>query len=199
MPAQPAQPQESFTALIGSQGQLMPAFYHIASELFIKLDQTYEPKGTRGLEPSKIVQWRKLGGQSIPPYFESHIIPVYYDTIGAERVPGQSAAILTWNGWHTYLQHKVLAMPSETYAHLVAALVALRIQLPQPLQRGDLPLHPFPEAAAREQKFQVDIRALAATAMRAKTMQTNAMASLLRQGAMGVQMAAAPAGSYWTR
>lgn len=75
--AMPLQPLESFTALIGSQGQLMPAFHHIASELFIKLDQTYEPKGSRGLEPNKITEYRKFARKTIPPYFESHVLPVY--------------------------------------------------------------------------------------------------------------------------
>lgn len=119
------------------------------------------------------------------------------DIIGAERVPGQQAAILTWDGWHTYLQHKVLAMPSDIFTHLVAALVMLKIQLPHPLKRSDLPLHPHPEAAAREQKFQTDIRQLAATAMQARTIRTNAMAGILRQGAMNMQMASAPSGSYY--
>ncbi|KZP11972.1 hypothetical protein FIBSPDRAFT_171883 [Athelia psychrophila] len=76
-PAQPPQPQESYTALVGSQGQLMPAFHHIASEIFIKLDQTYEPKGSRGLEPNKLTQFKKLAGRTISPYFESHVLPAY--------------------------------------------------------------------------------------------------------------------------
>ncbi|KAF7976312.1 hypothetical protein HWV62_7021 [Athelia sp. TMB] len=198
-PAQPPPPPESFTALIGSQGQLMPAFHHIASEIFIKLDQTYEPKGSRGLEPNKITQFKKLGGKKIPPYFESHVLPVYYDIIGAERVPGLPTAVLTWDGWHTYLQHKVLAMPADTFTHLVAVLAQLRIQLPHPLKRGDLPLHPHPEAAAREEKFQVDIRQLASMAMQVRTARTNAMAGILRQGAMNIQMAAAPPRSLLPR
>lgn len=119
------------------------------------------------------------------------------DIIGAARVPGMPTAILTWDGWHTYLHHKVLALPSDTYKDLIAVLGQLNIQLPHPLSRGDLPLHPYPEAAAREQRFQTDIRQLAATAMQAKSMRTAAMAGILRQGAMGVRMAAAPSGSYY--
>lgn len=55
----------------------MPAFYHIASELFIKLDQSVEPKGTRGLEPKKIVEFKKMGGNTVSKYFESHVLPMY--------------------------------------------------------------------------------------------------------------------------
>lgn len=121
------------------------------------------------------------------------------DVIGAERVPNLPSAVLTWDGWHTYLHHKVLAMPSDTFTHLLAVFRALGIQLPHPLTRGDLPLHPDPEAAAREQKFQIDIRQLASMAMRVQSARTNAMASLMKQGAMGIQMAAAPSGSYTYR
>ena len=75
--ARPPQPQESFTALIGSQGQLMPAFFHIASELFIALDQSIEPRGSRGIEANKMLEFRKMSGKSIPPYYETHILPIY--------------------------------------------------------------------------------------------------------------------------
>jgi hypothetical protein len=75
----------------------------------------------------------------------------------------------------------------------------LGIKLPQPLTRGDFPLHPHPEAAAREQRFQQDIRALASTAMQARTSQVNAMAGLMRQGAQNMQMASMPAGSFYYR
>jgi hypothetical protein len=101
---------------------------------------------------------------------------------------------LTWDGWHTFLHHKV---PSGTFAHLLAATQALSIERPHSLTRGDLPLYPRPEAAAREQRFQTDIRALASTAMKARTAQVNAMASVLKQGAQNIQMASMPAGSYY--
>jgi hypothetical protein len=120
------------------------------------------------------------------------------DTIAAERVPGMPEQnILTWEGWHTYLHHKVVALPSDTFAHLLAAIRAFGIRLPHPLTRGDLPLHPHPEAAAREQRFQLDIRALASTAMKARTAQVNGLASVLKQGAQSIQMASMPAGSYY--
>jgi len=176
----------------------MPAFHHIASELFIALDRSIEPKGTRGIEPSKMTAFRQMGGKSIPQYYESHVLPVYYNTIGAECVPGMlKPNILTWDGWHTFLHHKVAALPSETFSHLLAVLRALGIQLPQPLTRGDLPLHPHPEAAAREQKFQHDIRALARTAMHVGAVRANAVAGVLRQGAQAIQMASMPTGSYY--
>jgi hypothetical protein len=76
-PQLPPQQQESFTALIGSQGQLMPAFYHIVSELFIALDQSIEPRGTRGIEACKMAAFRRMGGKSIPQYYESHVLPIY--------------------------------------------------------------------------------------------------------------------------
>jgi hypothetical protein len=216
-PPLPPQLQESFTALIGSQGQLMPAFHHIVSELFTALDQTIEPKGTKGIEASKMIAFRRMAGKSIPPYYESHVLPIYCkcvpwftsdvsvlkttdDAIAAETVPGMPIRnILTWNGWHAILHHKILALPSDTYTHLLTAIQVLGIKLPQPLTRGDLPLHPHPEAAAREQRFQQDIRVLAGTAMQARTSQVNAMAGIMRQGAQNIQMASMPAGSFYYR
>jgi len=178
----------------------MPAFHHIASELFKALDQMVEPKGTKGVEANKMTVFRRIGGKSIPPYYESHVLPMYYDAIAAETVPGiPNRNILTWNGWHALLHHKILALPSDTYTHLLTAIQALGIKLPQPLTRGDFPLHPHPEAAAREQRFQQDIRALASTAMQARTSQVNAMAGLMRQGAQNMQMASMPAGSFYYR
>lgn len=80
--APPAQPQESFTALIGSRGQLMPAFFHIASELFIALDQSIEPRGSRGIEANKMLEFRKMSGKSVPPYYETHVLPIYCKCMG---------------------------------------------------------------------------------------------------------------------
>lgn len=120
------------------------------------------------------------------------------DTIAAERVPGMNPAnVLTWDGWHTFLHHKVTATPEDTFAQLVNAIRILKINLPHPLTRADLPLHPFPEASAREQKFQVDIRNLATTYRQAQSARVGMMAGILRQGAMNVQMASAPAGTYY--
>ena len=76
-PSPPPQLQESFTALIGSQGQLMPAFHHIASELFFALDRSIEPRDTKGIEASKMAAFRTMGRKSIPPYYESHVLPFY--------------------------------------------------------------------------------------------------------------------------
>jgi len=118
------------------------------------------------------------------------------DTIAAERVPGMPN-ILTWDGWHTFLHHKIIALPSDTFTHILAAIQALGIRLPHPLTRGDLPLHPHPEADAREQRFQTDIRALASTAMKARTAQVKATTSVLKHGAQAMQMASMPSGSYY--
>lgn len=115
------------------------------------------------------------------------------DTIAAERVPGMNPAnVLTWDGWHTFLHHKITAMPEDTFMQLINAIRILKINLPHPLTRTDLPLHPFPESSAREQKFQADIRNLATTYREAKSEQVRMMAGILKQGAMNMQMASSP-------
>jgi hypothetical protein len=75
------QEQHSPTALIDPKGQVTPAFYHLASELFVKLDDSIDPKGTRALEPSKIAEFRRMNGKSIPQHFESHVLPLYCEQI----------------------------------------------------------------------------------------------------------------------
>ncbi|KAJ7731213.1 hypothetical protein B0H16DRAFT_204164 [Mycena metata] len=72
-----APPQESPTALFGSQGYRLDAFFHIAREIFVALDQSTQPFGTQMMEASKIRRFRELGGKSIPPYYETHVLPMY--------------------------------------------------------------------------------------------------------------------------
>jgi hypothetical protein len=90
-------------------------------------------------------------------------------------------------------------MPSETYTHLLSAMRMLGIQLPQPLSRGDLPLHPFPEAVARERSFQQQIQRLAGAAARMQIARAAMVTNLMKQAARGVEMASAPSGSYGFR
>ncbi|KAJ7213559.1 hypothetical protein GGX14DRAFT_80361 [Mycena pura] len=165
--AQPAanalyQPQESPTALFGSQGYRLDAFHIIAREIFVALDRSSHPVGTQMVEASKMRRFRELGGKAIPPYFESHVLPMYYQTIGAQCV---GSNVLSWEGWNTYLAHKILAGPDEMFAHVGAALRGLNIQLPWPLVRTDFPAYAYPDAAARELQFQQGIRNLAGAAL----------------------------------
>ncbi|KAJ7067061.1 hypothetical protein C8F01DRAFT_1120140 [Mycena amicta] len=154
--------QQSPTALFGSQGFRLSAFHLIARELFIKLDQTTFPVGTQLMEASKIRRFREVAGRPISPYFESHVLPMYYQTLGAQLAGNN---VLTWEGWNTYLAHKILATPDEMYAHIGAALRGLNIQLPWPLLRSDFPEYAYPDASARELQFQQGIRDLAGAAL----------------------------------
>jgi len=165
--AQPAantlyQPQESPTALFGSQGYRLDAFHIIAREIFVALDRSSHPVGTQMMEASKMRRFRELGGKAIPPYFESHVLPMYYQTISAQCV---GSNVLSWEGWNTYLAHKILSGPDEMFAHIGAALRGLGIQLPWPLVRTDFPAYAYPDAAARELQFQQGIRNLAGAAL----------------------------------
>jgi len=157
-----APPQESPTALFGSQGYRLDAFFHIAREIFVALDQSTQPFGTQMMEASKIRRFRELGGKSIPPYYETHVLPMYYQTIGAQCV---GSNVLSWEGWNTFLAHKILSSPDEMFAQLGAVLRGLNIQLPWPLVRTDFPAYAYPDAAARELQFQQGIRDLAGAAI----------------------------------
>ncbi|KAJ7238752.1 hypothetical protein B0H12DRAFT_89003 [Mycena haematopus] len=74
--AAPYQQQESPTALFGSQGYRLDAFHHITHEIFVALDWSTFPAGTQMMEASKIRRFRELSGKAIPPYYESHVLPL---------------------------------------------------------------------------------------------------------------------------
>ncbi|KAJ6457263.1 hypothetical protein C8R45DRAFT_1221882 [Mycena sanguinolenta] len=177
----PYQQQESPTALFGSQGYRLDAFHHIAREIFVALDRSTFPAGTQMIEASKLRRFRELGGKPIPPYFESHVLPMYYQTIGAQRVGGN---VLSWEGWNTYLAHKILASPDEMFAQLGAVLRGLNVQLPWPLVRTDFPAYAYPDAAAREMQFQQGIRDLAGSALGANALQQQQQHSMARRKLM---------------
>ncbi|KAJ7656994.1 hypothetical protein DFH06DRAFT_1132190 [Mycena polygramma] len=168
----PYQQQESPTALFGSQGYRLDAFFHIAREIFVALDRTTQPVGTSMMEASKVRRFRELGGKSIPPYYETHVLPMYSgiddkssatdQTIGAQCV---GSNVLSWEGWNTFLAHKILSSPDEMFAQLGAVLRGLGLQLPWPLVRTDFPAYAYPDAAARELQFQQGIRNLAGAAI----------------------------------
>ncbi|KAJ6479278.1 hypothetical protein C8R47DRAFT_613126 [Mycena vitilis] len=158
----PYQQQESPTALFGSQGYRLDAFFHIAREIFVALDRTTQPVGTSMMEASKVRRFRELGSKSIPPYYETHVLPMYYQTIGAQCV---GSNVLSWEGWNTFLAHKILSGPDEMFAQLGAVLRGLGLQLPWPLVRTDFPVYAYPDAAARELQFQQGIRNLAGAAI----------------------------------
>ncbi|KAJ6628738.1 hypothetical protein B0H10DRAFT_1989054 [Mycena sp. CBHHK59/15] len=157
------QQQESPTALFGSQGYRLDAFFYIAREIFVTLDRSTLPVGTQAMEAAKMRRFRQLCGKSIPPYYETHVLPMYYQTIGAECVGSNN--VLSWEGWHTFLAHKILSSPDEMFAQLGAALRGLNMQLPWPLVRSDFPAYAYPDAAARELQFQQGIRNLAGLAI----------------------------------
>jgi len=160
-PNAPSQ-QQSSTALFGSQGYRLDAFHVIAREIFIALDRSTFPAGTQLMEASKIRRFREVAGRPIPPYFESHVLPMYFQTISAQCA---GSNVLTWEGWNTYLAHKILASPDEMYSHIGAALRGLNIQLSWPLVRTDFPEYAYPDAAAREAQFQQGIRNMAGAAL----------------------------------
>ncbi|KAJ7696806.1 hypothetical protein B0H17DRAFT_1197907 [Mycena rosella] len=160
--AAPYQQQESPTALFGSQGYRLEAFFHITREIFVALDRTTQPVGTQMIEASKMRRFRELGGKSIPPFYETHVLPLYYQTIGAQCV---GANVLSWDGWNTFLAHKILSAPDDMFATLGAVLRGLGLQLPWPLARADFPAYAYPDAAARELQFQQGVRDLAGAAM----------------------------------
>ncbi|KAJ7634994.1 hypothetical protein FB45DRAFT_478776 [Roridomyces roridus] len=154
--------QESPTALFGSQGYRLEAFHHIAREIFLALDRSIQPVGTQMIEAGKMRRFRELCGNAIPPYYESHVLPLYYMTIGAQCVGTNT---LSWDGWNTFLAHKILSAPDTMYAQLGASLRNLNIQLPWPLARGDFPPYAYPDAAARELQFQQTARNMAGAAL----------------------------------
>ncbi|CAK5265925.1 unnamed protein product [Mycena citricolor] len=185
----PAPQQQQSTALFGAQGYRLEAFHIISREIFMGLDRSGYPSGTQLIEPSKVSLFRRLAGKSIPPYFETHVLPYYYLTIGA---PCAGSNVLTWEGWNTYLAHKILAGPDEMYAHVGAVLRGLNVQLPWQMQRSDFPPYAYPDAAARELQFQQGVRDMAGAALgggarygglRAGNAGTHANAALMRGAA----------------
>jgi hypothetical protein len=71
------QQQESPTALFGSQGYRLDPFFHIAREIFVALDRSTHPAGSGMMEASKMRRFRELSGKAIPPYYETHVLPMY--------------------------------------------------------------------------------------------------------------------------
>jgi hypothetical protein len=107
--------------------------------------------------------------------------------------------ILSWNGWHTFLEHKVKQDPNDAFNHLTLVINQLRIGIPAPLQRSDLPMIADPNAVMREQQFRQQGMMLMQQYAANRHAATNAMASLMINGAHNIENAAAPVGgSYWT-
>jgi hypothetical protein len=105
--------------------------------------------------------YRSLGGLTIPPYFGEHVLPTYATIIGIELAPNKpkTQPVVTWNGWHFYLMHKIKLEPDTTFMHLMRVGGALGLQLA--LQRRDFPAMPDPAAQAKEQQFKTRIFAMA--------------------------------------
>lgn len=75
--------------------------------------------------------------------------------INAETVdmgPSQPRTILTWNGYHTHLEHSIKADPGEEFKNLTSIIEYFNISLPAPLTRQDLPQQADPNAFARQQQ-----------------------------------------------
>ncbi|KAJ7157369.1 hypothetical protein C8R46DRAFT_1293995 [Mycena filopes] len=73
--------------------------------------------------------------------------------------------VLSWEGWNTFLAHKILSAPDDMFAQLGAVPRGLNLQLPWPLVRSDFPKYAYPDAAAREMQFQQGTRNLAGAAL----------------------------------
>ncbi|KAJ7144778.1 hypothetical protein C8R43DRAFT_564003 [Mycena crocata] len=176
------QQQGSPTALFGSEGYRNEAFFHIAHEIFAASD--HQPVGTQVIEASKMRRFRELGGKSIPPYYETHVLPLYYQTIGAQCV---GTNVLSWECWNTFLAHKILSGPDEMFAQLSFVLRGLNLRLPWPLVRTYFPAYAYPDAAARELQFQQGIRNLAGAIGGGHIQQRYSMGSgsnVVRRGSM---------------
>lgn len=115
---------------------------------------------------------KSVEGSRFRSIFESHVLPFYCklqslsalayivliisdSTIQAETDLGNDSPrnILTWNGWHAYLEHKVKSDPNDAFNHLSQILSQLRIDIPKPLQRSDLPMNSDPNAVVVEHQF----------------------------------------------
>ena len=105
--------------------------------------------------------YRTFGGLTVPPYFSEHVLPTYAATIGFELAPGQprNEPIVTWNGWHQYLLHKIRLEPETTFTHIMRVGAAMGLQLH--LKRTDFPAMPDPAAQAKETEFKTKIFAMA--------------------------------------
>ncbi|OCK80552.1 hypothetical protein K432DRAFT_382110 [Lepidopterella palustris CBS 459.81] len=114
--------------------------------------------------------YRTMGGLTVPPYYGEHVLPTYASVVGIELVPNQprSAPIISWNGWHQFLLHKILLEPETTFYHITRLLTALNLQIS--LNRTDFPLAPDPNALVKEARFRTEIYGLIRMGMRAGAM-----------------------------
>lgn len=89
-------PSASNTALLDAWGQRTEAFNKLAASIFIALDQSCDPKGTRALEPSKIDRIDEICGTSTPCNYDGP--PCNYDGLYAvycaSRTPMPSCRIV---------------------------------------------------------------------------------------------------------
>ncbi|KAM0751199.1 hypothetical protein T439DRAFT_227833 [Meredithblackwellia eburnea MCA 4105] len=134
-------------------GRTTPSFDALALALFSSLDRNCYPQNTGGIEASKIEQYRRIGGQAIPPYFQTHVLPTYYDIINAE-CPSRTIGIpptLTFNGFRTYALHKILLEPDATMMHFNQVFATFGVAFP--LSRSQFPPFPDQVAQAKEANF----------------------------------------------
>jgi hypothetical protein len=69
------------------------------------------------------------------------------ETYGCETVdmgPNSPRNILTWDGWHTFLEVDMKLDPDEFFKFLTGVTTRLGISLTHPLTRQDLPAAPDP-------------------------------------------------------
>jgi len=113
------------------------------------------------LEANKMMCYRTFGGLTVPPYFSEHVLPTYAATIGFELAPNRprNEPVVTWNGWHQYLLHKIRLEPDTTFAHVMRVGAAMGLQFH--LKRTDFPAMPDPAAQAKETEFKTKIFAMA--------------------------------------
>lgn len=158
-------PVSPTSALISPAGLPQPAFDRLAAALFHALDQKVQPQRTGGMEVSKMIAYRTMGGATVPPYYGEQVLPTYAAIIPIDLIPNQphSAPVVSWSGWHQYLLQKTLAEPDATFRHLQRACPALGVTIP--LNRMDFPMGSFPNAEAKEGQFRTQIYGMAQRAM----------------------------------
>jgi hypothetical protein len=102
---------------------------HIVTTLLIKV--RLQLRRTGGIEVSKVITYRTMGGATVPPFYGEHVLQTYELVAGIDLIPAQlrGAPVVSWNGWHRYLLQEILAAPEETFLHLSRLLVVLNISI----------------------------------------------------------------------
>ena len=155
--------------------------------------------------------FRTLGGLTVPPYYGEYVLPTYISVIGIETIPGQprTAPVISWNGWHAFLVHKIKLEPETVFMQISRVSSALAV--PFTAARADFPIMPDPVAQAKESQFKTQVYALGMGAFGAgmglglgghsneTSAAVSAFAKLTAQGSMNIMNASdGPGTGLWT-